>query len=113
MNKRLTSWVGRLALVFVISTAMALPVLAVQAGATPSASTYAQTHKAIPAISAAGSSVTVQPMSGSTRVYITRTGSKYHRSGCRYLRQSKIAKTLSWVKAHHYGACKICRPPTR
>ena len=27
-------------------------------------------------------------------VYITRTGKLYHRDGCRYLRQSKIATTL-------------------
>ncbi|MCR4568379.1 MAG: hypothetical protein K5769_10025 [Pseudobutyrivibrio sp.] len=31
----------------------------------------------------------------STTVYITKTGQKYHRSDCSYLRQSKISITLS------------------
>ena len=43
-------------------------------------------------------------------VYITRTGSKYHRAGCRYLRQSMIPIKLSDAKKR-YGACSVCRPP--
>jgi micrococcal nuclease len=43
-------------------------------------------------------------------VYITRTGAKYHRAGCRYLRRSKIAIPLSQAKALGYQACKVCRP---
>ena len=42
-------------------------------------------------------------------VYVTRTGSKYHRSGCRYLRRSKIPIALSAAKLR-YGACSVCRP---
>lgn len=42
-------------------------------------------------------------------VYITRTGSKYHRSGCRYLRQSKIAISLSEAKKN-YDPCSVCNP---
>lgn len=45
-------------------------------------------------------------------VYITRTGSKYHRSGCRYLRQSRIPISLSEAKRRGYGACSVCRPPS-
>ncbi len=45
-------------------------------------------------------------------VYITNTGTKYHRNGCRYLAHSKIKKTLKWVKAHGYKPCKVCKPPT-
>ena len=44
-------------------------------------------------------------------VYIAETGTKYHRSGCRYLAHSKIKKTLSWVKSHGYKPCKVCNPP--
>lgn len=44
-------------------------------------------------------------------VYITRTGHKYHRAGCRYLRQSKIAISLSSAKANGYTPCSICHPP--
>ena len=43
-------------------------------------------------------------------VYITRTGSKYHRDGCRYLRKSKIAISLKEAKKH-YGPCSVCEPP--
>lgn len=43
-------------------------------------------------------------------VYITETGSKYHRSGCRYLSKSKIAITLSSAKAQGYSPCSVCNP---
>ncbi len=46
----------------------------------------------------------------SITVYITRTGSKYHRNGCRYLSKSKIPITLSDAK-QHYGPCSVCKPP--
>lgn len=42
-------------------------------------------------------------------VYITRTGSKYHRGNCRYLRQSKIPISLSSAMLA-YSACSVCRP---
>lgn len=44
-------------------------------------------------------------------VYITDTGSKYHREGCRYLRQSCHAISLSSAKASGYTACSVCKPP--
>lgn len=43
-------------------------------------------------------------------VYITRTGAKYHRGSCRYLRKSKIAISLSAARASGYTACSVCRP---
>lgn len=43
-------------------------------------------------------------------VYITRTGSKYHRSGCQYLRRSRIPVSLKEAK-QSYGPCSVCRPP--
>lgn len=43
-----------------------------------------------------------------TTVYITNTGSKYHRSWCQYLRQSCIAISLSDAKAQGYTACSKC-----
>jgi hypothetical protein len=46
-----------------------------------------------------------------TYVYITNTGAKYHRNGCRYLAHSKIKKTLKWAKSHGYKPCKVCKPP--
>jgi hypothetical protein len=44
-------------------------------------------------------------------VYITRTGKKYHRDGCRYLASSKIPVSLKDAKARGYTACKVCHPP--
>jgi biopolymer transport protein ExbD len=41
-------------------------------------------------------------------VYVTRTGKKYHRDGCRYLAASKIAISLKDAKAKGYTACKVC-----
>lgn len=42
-------------------------------------------------------------------VYVTRTGSKYHRATCSSLRRSKIK--LEPGHKGHYDACKICKPP--
>ena len=44
-------------------------------------------------------------------VYITRTGSKYHRAGCSYLRRSKIPISLKEACARGYTPCSRCRPP--
>ena len=43
-------------------------------------------------------------------VYVTRTGSKYHRYGCSYLK-SCIETTLSSAKSSGYSACSRCNPP--
>ena len=44
----------------------------------------------------------------SQTVYVTATGSKYHRSGCSYLRQSCYAISLNDAKARGYTACSRC-----
>jgi hypothetical protein len=43
-------------------------------------------------------------------VYITETGTKYHRAGCRSLRKSKIAISRADAIKQGYAACKICSP---
>jgi hypothetical protein len=43
-------------------------------------------------------------------VYITKTGEKYHRDGCRYLSRSRIAMSLKEA-AKRFEPCKVCRPP--
>lgn len=47
------------------------------------------------------------PASGDT-VYVTNSGTKYHRSGCSYLSHSKIAISLSDAKAQGYTPCSRC-----
>ena len=44
-------------------------------------------------------------------VYITRTGNRYHRDGCRFLSQNKINTTVKEAQANGYAPCKVCRPP--
>ena len=43
-----------------------------------------------------------------TTVYITDTGSKYHRYGCQYLRQSCHEISLSDAKTQGYTPCSRC-----
>jgi hypothetical protein len=45
-----------------------------------------------------------------TPVMVTRTGTKYHRVGCRTLRNGGIASTLGEA-SKRYGPCAVCRPP--
>ena len=47
----------------------------------------------------------------SVLVYITRTGSKYHRDKCDYLRHSKIKITLEEALEESYSPCSKCNPP--
>lgn len=48
---------------------------------------------------------------GDQTVYVTRTGKKYHRGSCRYLRKSKIPMKLQDAVAAGYTPCKVCVPP--
>ncbi len=43
-------------------------------------------------------------------VYRTRTGKKYHRSGCSYLK-SKIETTVGEAQSMGLGPCSRCNPP--
>jgi len=44
-------------------------------------------------------------------VYITKTGKKYHRASCSYLKQSSIAISLQEAVARGYTPCSRCKPP--
>jgi len=46
----------------------------------------------------------------STTVYITKTGEKYHKDGCKYLSKSKIAISLENARSS-YSPCSVCNPP--
>lgn len=48
---------------------------------------------------------------GVEEVYITNTGSKYHRGNCRHLKKSKIPISLKKAKSQGFTPCKVCGPP--
>lgn len=43
-------------------------------------------------------------------VYVTKTGTKYHKGTCRYLSKSMIPIALKDAVLK-YEACKVCAPP--
>lgn len=62
---------------------------------------------------ASQTSVKEEPKPAETKeiiVYITKTGSKYHRAGCRYLKKSSIPISLKDAKAKGYSPCSACNP---
>lgn len=70
-----------------------------------------------PALPTASSLAAPTPLTGSQRqdpktitVYVTRTGEKYHRDGCRCLSRSQIAMSLAEA-ARRFGPCSVCKPP--
>ena len=44
-------------------------------------------------------------------VYTTKTGEKYHKTTCRYLKSSKYKVDLKKAIELGYEACKVCKPP--
>ncbi len=44
-------------------------------------------------------------------VYVTRSGNKYHRSTCSYLRKSRMPVKRKDAKAAGYTSCSRCKPP--
>jgi len=43
-------------------------------------------------------------------VYTTKTGTKYHKNNCRYLKYSKKELKIKEAKSLGYVACKVCKP---
>lgn len=68
---------------------------AAKEAAAEAAKTAAAAAAAKAAQSAAAAAAAPAPSSGGGTVYVTNTGAKYHKSGCGYLSQSKIAISLS------------------
>jgi len=53
----------------------------------------------------------VEEKTVSATVYRTKSGEKYHRSGCQYLNKSKIETTVDSAKAIGLSPCSKCSPP--
>lgn len=65
----------------------------------------------IPSFSAATLPTRVERIQPLTEVvYVTKTGKKFHKSSCRYLKSSKIKTTKAEAKEAGYTACKVCKP---
>lgn len=54
------------------------------------------------------SSTTAVKNTNSAIVYVTKTGNKYHKSNCSYLKKSKIQTTLSEAQSQGYTPCSRC-----
>lgn len=59
-----------------------------------------------------GSGVVPVPVPPGTdkTVFVTKSGSKYHNEGCRYLSASSIPVKLSDALKQGYTACSVCKP---
>lgn len=44
-------------------------------------------------------------------VFVTDTGTKYHRDGCQYLNMSKHQMELQQAINQGYTPCSVCHPP--
>ncbi len=44
------------------------------------------------------------------KIYVTKSGSKYHRGNCRFVGKSRIPISLADAK-ERYSACAVCKPP--
>jgi endonuclease YncB( thermonuclease family) len=64
---------------------------------------------AVPRVAEGSQATAATPQSQT--VYVTRTGTKYHRAGCRYLSRSAIPMSLKEAKAR-YTPCSVCNPPS-
>ena len=90
---------------------LTLGACAVAASADHNALSGNQKAKFATLTQASQSSARVSTAKSTVCVYITDTGKKYHRWGCRYLKKSHYKKTLKWAKSCGYTACKVCKPP--
>ena len=48
-----------------------------------------------------------------TKVYVTKTGKKYHLADCRYVKDKKdlTEYTVAEAKKKKYEPCEVCKPP--
>jgi hypothetical protein len=55
-------------------------------------------------------SLTPKPKQVEETFYITRTGARYHRAGCRHLSRSAFPITRAEAEAQGYTPCRVCHP---
>ena len=57
-----------------------------------------------------GAAISCGPLYDGSIVYVTATGSKFHRSTCSYLDSSKSSISRADALAAGYTACSVCDP---
>ena len=62
------------------------------------------------AIDASAISEQTQPNETGESVFVTVSGTKYHRAGCSYLRATRIEMPLAQAFAEGYAPCSRCNP---
>ena len=72
------------------------------------ASEMKRLHASVEALDASVQKL-ITRMEGASTVYVTRTGKKYHRGSCSYLKSSKIPISLTDAK-RQYSPCSVCKP---
>ena len=96
------------------SSAIAVPKSASSAPSKPASSTAAPSQPPAeapaPAASPSSSAAPSPEPTQSVTVYVTKTGEKYHRAGCQYLKKSCIPISLDDAK-RSYSPCSKCNPP--
>ena len=53
---------------------------------------------------------TLAPLLDTDICYVTASGEKYHRQGCRYLKRSCLEMLVGEAKEKKYTPCKVCKP---
>lgn len=101
--------VRRSIVVFVMILTMSVPAMASQTGSLPVRNSTATVH--VSGLKQTKAKAIVLKKSTSKKVYVTRTGKKYHsRKSCRGLNRAKKIYTSTLKKAKKRGLkkCKIC-----
>ena len=80
------------------------------ASATPAPASATPVPASATPVPASATPVSVDPATIDTKVFITATGTKYHRSGCRYLKDSKRSIGVDDANKQGYEPCSVCHP---
>lgn len=78
---------------------------------TPSVTPIKETDSAVSPTPQVQNNVIVPDNKIDTTVYITKTGKKYHKSSCRFVKKDSVSSiSLDKAKSEGYTSCKVCKP---
>lgn len=82
-----------------------------RAGEAPQSSSGESSPAPAPEPESESEPAPAEPDATTVAVFVTNTGGKYHRYGCRYLRESKNNISLAEAISRGYEPCSVCDPP--